>query len=251
MNLSPIRALVTRPEPQAQALTEAISAANGQAWPMPMLGIDALAETQAMRDCLLMLDQFDSVIVTSRPAARLGVELIERYWPQFPLHCRWFAIGSSTAAELEQFAIKADYSETGADSEALLTLGAFNHAQDKRVLIIKGVGGREVLEEQLSNAGARVHTLDVYQRSCPTYERNAVVKKLESHSINVILCGSGETLTNLGYYLPMSYRADYRLLVPSERVARQAHSLSFQQVTNTGGASNEMMLQALARICLL
>ncbi|USE36536.1 uroporphyrinogen-III synthase [Endozoicomonas sp. SCSIO W0465] len=250
MNLSHIRALVTRPEPQARALTEAIRESNGQAWSMPMLDIDALAETQAMRDCLLMLDQFDRVIVTSRPAARLGVELIERYWPQLPMHCQWFAIGSSTAAELEQFAIKAQYSQTGEDSEALLALDAFNHVQDKKVLIIKGVGGREVLEQHLGNCGARVDTLVVYQRACPSYERNAVVKKLESHSINVILCGSGETLTNLGYYLPMSYRADYRLLVPSERVARQARSLGFQQVTNTGGASNEMMLQALARICL-
>ena len=248
MNLSHIRALVTRPEPQAQALTEAIREANGLAWPLPMLGIDALAETQAMRDCLLMLDQFDHIIVTSRPAARLGVELIERYWPQLPVHCQWFAIGSSTAAELEQFDIRAQYSETGVDSEALLTLEAFNIVQDKKVLILKGVGGREVLEEQLSSSGASVHTVDVYQRSCPTYERNAVVKKLEIHSINVILCGSGETLTNLGYYLPMSYRADYRLLVPSERVARQAHSLGFQQVTNTCGASNEMMLLALEAI---
>ncbi|WP_257267183.1 uroporphyrinogen-III synthase [Endozoicomonas sp. ONNA2] len=251
MKLSHIRALVTRPEPQAQALADAIKEFGGQAWPVPMLAIEALAETQAMRDCLLMLHQFDHIIVTSRPAARLGGELIERYWPQLPVHCRWFAIGSSTAAELERFAIKAQYSPTGADSEALLALDAFNHVQNKRFLIIKGVGGREVLEQQLRNAGASVHTLDVYQRTRPTYERNAVVKKLESHSINVILCGSGETLTNLGYYLPMAYRADYRLLVPSERVARQAHSLGFQQVTNTGGASNEMMLPALARICLL
>ncbi len=248
MNLSHIRALVTRPEPQAQALTEAIREAGGLAWPLPMLGINALAETQAMRDCLLMLDQFDHVIVTSRPAARLGVELIERYWPQLPVHCQWFAIGSSTAAELDQFDIRAQYSETGVDSEALLTLEAFSNVQDKKVLILKGVGGREVLEGQLSRSGASVHTMDVYQRSCPTYERNAVVKKLESHSINVILCGSGETLTNLGYYLPMSYRADYRLLVPSERVARQAHSQGFQQVTNTCGASNEMMLPALEAI---
>ncbi|WP_419832669.1 uroporphyrinogen-III synthase [Endozoicomonas atrinae] len=239
---------MTRPEPQAQALTEAIREAGGLAWPLPMLGINALAETQAMRDCLLMLDQFDHVIVTSRPAARLGVELIERYWPQLPVHCQWFAIGSSTAAELDQFDIRAQYSETGVDSEALLTLEAFSNVQDKKVLILKGVGGREVLEGQLSRSGASVHTMDVYQRSCPTYERNAVVKKLESHSINVILCGSGETLTNLGYYLPMSYRADYRLLVPSERVARQAHSQGFQQVTNTCGASNEMMLPALEAI---
>ena len=248
MNLSHIRALVTRPEPQAQALSEAIGEAGGLAWPLPMLSIDALAETQAMRDCLLMLDQFDRIIVTSRPAAKLGMELIDQYWPQLPIHCQWFAIGSSTATELEYYDVRAVFSNQGVDSEALLSLDSFSSVKDEKVLIIKGEGGREVLEEQLSNLGAHVEKLEVYQRSCPTYERNAVVKKLESHSINVILCGSGETLTNLGYYLPMSYRADYRLLVPSERVARQAHSLGFQQVTNTCGASNKMMLLALEAI---
>lgn len=245
MNLSYIRALVTRPEPQARSLADAINEAKGLAWPMPMLRIEALRETQAMRDCLLMLDRFDKVIVTSRPAARLAMDLIERYWPQLPVHCRWFAIGKSTAAELESLDIRAQYSQAGVDSEALLDLDAFSHVKDEQVLIIKGVGGRAALEQQLGNSGASVKILEVYHRTCPTYEPNAVVKKLESHSINVILCGSGETLTNLGYYLPMSYRADHRLMVPSERVVRQAHSLGFRQVINTCGASNEAMLQAL------
>ncbi|MFK0572535.1 uroporphyrinogen-III synthase [Endozoicomonas sp.] len=248
MNLSHIRALVTRPEPQARALTEAIKKAKGQAWSMPMLNIDAIPETQAMRDCLLSLDQFDRIIVTSRPAAKLGMELIEQYWPQLPIHGQWFAIGSSTATELGHYNVRAQFSENGVDSEALLELDTFNNVASERLLIIKGVGGRGLLEEQLSYSGGRVRALEVYQRSRPDYERNAAVKKLESHSINVILCGSGETLTNLGYYLPMSRRADYRLLVPSERVAGQAHNLGFQQVINTRGASNEVMLQALAQI---
>lgn len=248
MNLTNIRALVTRPEPQAQALKDAIIEAKGCACSMPMLSIEALPEMQTVRDRLLSLDQFDRIIVTSRPAAKLGMELIEQYWPQLPIHCQWFAIGSSTAAELEHYDVRAQFSENGVDSEALLELGTFNDVEGERLLIIKGVGGRGLLEEQLSNSGASVQTLEVYHRSRPTYERNAVVKKLESNSINVILCGSGETLTNLGYYLPMSYRADYRLLVPSERVVRQAHSLGFQQVINTRGASNEAMLQALTQI---
>lgn len=248
MNLSHTLALVTRAEPQAQALTDAIKKANGQAWSMPMLNIDTIPETQAMRDCLLSLDQFDRIIVTSRPAAKLGMELIEQYWPQLPIHTQWFAIGSSTASELEHYDVRAQFSENGIDSEALLELDTFSEVENEKLLIIKGIGGRGILEEQLGNSGARVQTLEVYQRSRPVYERNAVVKKLESNSINVILCGSGETLINLGYYLPMPYRADYRLLVPSERVARQAHSLGFQKVTNTRGASNEVMLQALEAI---
>lgn len=250
MNLSHVRALVTRPQPQAQSLAEAIRAADGQAWVMPMLAINPLPETQAIKDCLLMLDRFDLVIVTSRPAARLGMDLIDRYWPQLPLHLRWFAIGSGTAGELERFDIQVQHSSTGTDSEALLDmLGA---VRGQRILVIKGTGGRQLLGEQLTEQGASVEKIEVYQRSRPAYEFsshiNAVLKELESHAINVILCGSGETLNNLGYYLPKPYRARYRLLVPSERVTTEARSLGFQQVTNTCGASNDLMLEALAAL---
>ncbi len=247
MNLSHVRALVTRPQPQAQSLAQVIRKAHGQAWVMPMLVIDPLPETRATRNCLLMLDRFDTVIVTSRPAAHFGMALINRYWPELPGHLCWFAIGGSSAAELEQFNINAEYSSTGTDSEALLaTLGVVS---GQRILLIKGAGGRQLLEEQLADQGASVQKIEVYLRSRPVYECslnvNAVLKKLESHAINVILCGSGETLTNLGYYLPTPYRARYRLLVPSERVANEAHSLGFRQIINARGASNDLMLQAL------
>ena len=247
MNLSHVRALVTRPQPQAQSLAQAIRTAHGQAWVMPMLAINPLPETSAIKDCLLMLNQFDLVIVTSRPAARLGMVLLHRHWSQLPRHLRWFAVGASTAGELEQFNIQVQHSATGTDSEALLDVLGAVHGQ--RILMIKGAGGRQLLEEQLIDQGARVEKIEVYQRSRPMYELgvnvNAVLKKLESHAINVILCGSGETLTNLGYYLPIPYRARYRLLVPSERVAIEALSQGFQKVTNTRGASNDLMLQAL------
>ena len=247
MNLSHVRALVIRPQPQAQSLAQAIEAVGGQAWVMPMLTINPLPETQAMKECLLMLDRFDLVIVTSRPAARLGLDLIDRYWPQLPLHLRWFAIGSGTADELERFDIRVRHSSAGTDSEALL--GMLSGVRGQRILMIKGTGGRPLLEEQLLDQGASVETIEVYQRSRPAYElsahSNAVLKELESHAINVILCGSGETMTNLGYYLPIPYRARYRLLVPSERVAIEARSLGFRQVTNTRGASNDLMLEAL------
>lgn len=138
MNLSHVRVLVTRPEPQAQALTDAINEAGGHAWSMPMLGINALTETLAIKNCLLMFDQFDRIIVTSSPAARLGMDLIEQYWPQLPIHIQWFAIGASTASELEYFGVRAVFSNQGVNSEALLDLDSFIDVKGENVLIIKG-----------------------------------------------------------------------------------------------------------------
>ena len=132
-----------------------------------------------MRDCLLMLDQFDKIIVTSRPAAKLGMELIEQYWPQLPIHSQWFALGSGTADELKPFCIRAQYSAQGTDSEALLQLPAFNmrernktelHAKEK-VLIIKGIGGRDLLEQRLRLSGDSVQnigSLSAFSAKIPT-----------------------------------------------------------------------------------
>ena len=248
MNLSCIRALITRPEPMATLLVNMIRQANGQAFAMPMLEISPIPESQSMRNKLLMLDEFDKIIITSRFAACFGMELIATYWPQIPVKGQWFSIGSGTAAELDLFDIRAHYSKTGIDSEALLALNAFRSVQNEKVLIIKGLGGRDLLQKQLNELGANLHLLEVYKRSCPIYEANTVVKALDTHRINTIICGSGETVDNLAGYLPQPYRYQYCVLVPSQRIARQARNLYFQQIINVGGASNEAILHSLNQV---
>lgn len=245
-SLTSVRALVTRPEPQAHQLAEAIIARQGQAVVMPMIDIQPLPETQQIRDIILNLDQYNKIIITSRPSAQIGLELLEQYWPQLPLHLQWFAIGKSTASDLSHFMIKPCYSNNGVDSEALLNEPELQSVSGCKVLIIKGQGGRELLQQKLQARGAKVETLEVYQRQRSEYPQYAVVKKLESSHINVILCGSGETVTHLGHYLPEPSRSDYLVIVPSERVARHALELGFQQVHNANGASNHAILSALA-----
>lgn len=245
-------ALITRPEPQAQELADAIRQSGGQTWVKPMLVIQPLAETQAMKDCLLSLDRYDRVIVTSRPAARLGLDRIDHYWPQLPINLMarkaWYAIGSSTATELQHYHIQATPPTSGVDSEALLELEELIHIEGERILILKGAGGRTLLKERLQDRGATVDSLSVYQRNRPEYPSDVLVKELESKPINVILCGSGETVKNLGYYLPEPHRAGHRLIVPSDRVAQQAKALGFQQVYSANGASNPAMLMALEQL---
>lgn len=244
--LSAVKALVTRPEPQARQLADAIIRQQGQAVVMPMIDIRPLPETQAMRDTVLDLDQYDKIIVTSRPAAQLGMELLERYWPQFPAHLQWFAIGKSTAHDLADYMIKPVYPEGGVDSEALLATPELQAIAGEKILILKGQHGRTLLQQELTARGAQVDTLEVYQRQRSAYPEYELVKQLESNRINVILCGSGETVTHLGHYLPEPDRSDYLVIVPSERVARHALALGFQQVHNANGASHQAMLSALA-----
>ena len=46
---------------------------------------------------MLDLDRYCAVVVVSKPAARLGLERLDRYWPQPPQQT-WCSVGAATAA---------------------------------------------------------------------------------------------------------------------------------------------------------
>lgn len=244
--LQNIRALVCRPKPQADALAEQIINRSGQAWVLPMLAVEPLPEDQSMRNILLELDRFDRIIVTSKAAAEYGGELIEQYWPQLPAHIRWYAMGKTTAETLLMISAYATIAGNGNNSEALLSLPEFETVENERILIIKGRGGRNKLRQTLGDRGANLSFLEVYQRLRPEYPMETLVKLLETQRINVILCGSAETVTNLGYYLPGSHRANYPLIVPGDRIRQHALASGFRKVYCAAGADNQAMVSTLA-----
>ena len=245
-DLNNIRALVCRPEPQAQSLAEQIISQQGLAWALPMLEISPLDEDPSMRNILLNLDSYNRIIVTSKVAAEYGGELIEQYWSQLPAHTRWYAIGNATAEVLSVYSARATVADHGKNSEALLSLPDFESVNDEYILIIKGRGGRTMLSQTLRERGARLDFLEVYQRLRPEYPPETLVKLLESQRINVILCGSAETVTNLGYHLPELHRAQYPIIVPGERVRQHALALGFREVYCADGADNQAMISTLA-----
>ncbi len=248
MNLHSIKALVTRPRDQAEDLAKAIEFRQGEAWIHPLLEIKHIEETQSMRNRVLSLDLFDQVIVTSVNAAYYGLELIERYWPQLPIGLAWHAVGPKTANKLSEYDINASFSEKGIDSEALLSLKSLAEVNNQKILIIKGKKGRQLIKKTLQKRGAAIECLDVYERTAPNYPPDKLPAMLAAHPINVILCTSGESLANLIEALPASYPLSLALVVPSERIARQAKTLGFSHVTVANGASNEAMLNALGQI---
>lgn len=157
-------------------------------------------------------------------------------------------------------------------TESLLQGEWLHEIKGQRIAIIRGVGGRELLAEQLRARHANVEYIEVYERSIPSYDSNSLrntVKPLFNdingafddidekkdvsagflHGLPILLFASGETVLNFCHVVkPLS--DEYRFMsaqcvVPSERVASIARSQGFRRVTVAEGASDQAFLHAV------
>jgi uroporphyrinogen-III synthase len=246
-----MRVLVTRPAAQAKSIIERLRHYEFEVQHLPCLDIVAV-EPQSMeglqsKQWAMDLDSFDHVIVISTNAAKHWLDLVEGYWPQWPVGVRWWAVGEATQSTLRATGIEASRPDLGDTSEALLaTLLPFVESYHK-VLIVRGCGGREALADALAAAGAQVRYAQCYQRKRPTVspQRLSVV---DQFAPQVVLLQSGETLVNFDRLLSDRDWCDKQhtvLVLPSARVAEQAKILGYRALLTSGSASNQAMCDTL------
>jgi uroporphyrinogen-III synthase len=162
------------------------------------------------------------------------------------------AIGRATARALETAGVRIDaLPSTGADSEGLLALPQFGDPAGRRVLIVKGVGGRDALRAGLEALGATVTLAEVYRR-VPAVPAPGAVDELRracESAATVIAVTSVEVLESLlelGRESTGPALRGCRLLVPGERVAAAARRLGWQgAIVAARTAEDEAMLDAL------
>jgi uroporphyrinogen-III synthase len=240
--LAELTVLVTRPAAQAASLCEQITQRGGTAIAFPSVEIEAVAATAA--------SGHDLVVFVSVNAVAHGVHLIEK-GPT----TRVAAIGKATAAALAQTSLPADIIPEGSfNSEALLAHPDLTLASGARVLIVRGAGGRELLQETFAARGLIVETREVYQRVKPVVDdavRNALEQRWVNEGIDVVTATSIETLHNLLEMLSERGRQLLRetpLLVASRRIAEAAAASGLKgTVIVANGADDASMIGALAR----
>ena len=269
--LAGLRVLVTRPPGRADELIAAIESAGGSAVHIPLLLVTPLnadrdAEIFAQtRQRILDLDRYRRVIAISVNAAQYGLEWIDNYWPQLPSGIAWYGIGAATVAALAQRDIVAQSDSTpdkntpdknmkaAMNSEALLALPALQHIDGERILILRGVGGRETLASVLRERGAQVDYAECYRRTEPNLSA-AQQAQLQALDIDAICANSQETLQNLWQCLTPAARPRAQhcaLIVPSARVAAAAHALGFARVVAAANAGTPATLDALRGIAAI
>lgn len=259
MSLAGVNILVTRPAGQGETLLQAIREHGGVAWHYPVMatnGLDSGQDAPAIQLCkqrFMNLDQYQHVIFISTNAVQYGLGWIDQYWPQLPVDIHWYGIGKATsrALQAEAIAVSTDpdtATGTAMNSEQLLQHPQLQQLQSQKVLIVRGVGGRDYLQQQLSLRGAHVDCVDCYRRLCADKPVGEVAQLIQQQQINTLCANSGESLQNLCQLAGEPALPELKKLtvvVPGQRVAAIAEKMGFNQIVVAENASDKAILAAL------
>ncbi|BCX88711.1 hypothetical protein MIN45_P1080 [Methylomarinovum tepidoasis] len=232
------RVLVTRPEHQAENLCRLLRARGAEPWPCPMLRLAPLPPPSPA-----WWQGYDWLIFVSANAVRFARDagLPAR------IAAKVAAIGRATAAALEKSRLTvACQAPPPYTSESLLTLPVWDEIGGRRVLIVRGRGGRPELGQALARRGAEVACAELYRRLPPAPESVTRLHEGLAAGLDAVLVSSGEVLANLIAAAGARLR-ELPLVAPSERVAAQARQAGFEDVTVAASALDEVMVAALQR----
>ncbi|KNX80674.1 uroporphyrinogen-III synthase [Pseudomonas sp. 250J] len=249
--MSPWRLLLTRPEEDCAALAQTLADAGIASASLPLLVIEAIAPDAAQVQRLRAIVEAQAIIVVSKPAARLLLEQLAQAGVM-PPSAGWFTVGEATARILQEHRLQVAFPAAGDDSEALLALPALREAiagPAPRVLIVRGVGGRELLAERLAEQGASVDYLELYRRCLPHYPATTLAQRIDGERLNGLVVSSGQGLEHLHRLAGADWPRFSRLplFVPSPRVAEQARALGAKDIVDCRGASAAALLAAVQR----
>ena len=246
------RVLVTRPAGQAQGLCDRLVAAGFDAIHVPAIAITDPADGSALDALIPVLERYQLAIFVSVNAVLHGLPRILRL-RSWPAQTAIATVGLSTTAAVEVLGLPvAHVPEHEYSSEGLLALPALQHMAGRRVVILRGNGGRDALHAELAARGALVDYVEVYRRICPPDSAAKLLPLLVAHRLGVITVTSNEVLQNLFDMAGNDGQPLLReipLVVASRRQAALAAQLGFRQgAVIAGHASDEAMAAGVQQL---
>jgi uroporphyrinogen-III synthase len=217
--------VITRPLGQAQRLSSLIEQSGGQVYLFPLLEIVPLDDYKVFDEKVQQLHQFNWAIFISSNAVQNSLPRVLKQLGGLPSQLKFAAIGPKTAADLAEFGIKNTLTpQDRFDSEALLALPEMQDMKNQKVLIFRGIGGREVLAETLKQRGAIVEFAESYQRINPQKDLKPLEQLAQQNKLDAIVVTSSEAMR---YLLEMAVDAPWikqvKLCVNHPRIAEQAN----------------------------
>ena len=236
--------VLTRPRDQTRSLARKIEAAGGRPILFPALEIWARSPSAESRE---LLSGADKAIFISANAVEFGLRFAGA---GLPAHVLIGAIGQATAMALrEQGYGNIIVAQAGFDSEALLATPQMQAVSGERIVIFRGVGGRETLRNVLCQRGAKVEYIECYERRRPDVSAQELNQLLNRDDIAAIHVLSRETLENFCNMIGPSTVETYRrkpVFAPHPAVLEGARILGFSDSVLTG-FGDDGVLEALLK----
>ncbi|ACD15489.1 fused uroporphyrinogen-III synthase HemD/membrane protein HemX [Paraburkholderia phytofirmans] len=258
--------VITRPAGQSNELIARLAAAGIATLDFPLIDIAPVIDDAPLRAALASLERYALVVFVSPNAVDHAFAQSDSIWPHaLPIG----VVGPGSVQALARHGVAApaynvisppsgsDEDTARFDSEGLFAaidaaLGATS-LEGKRVLIVRGDGGREWLAERLREAGAEVDTVAAYRRLVPEPSIGAWarVHELLAGVPHAWLLTSSEGVRNLNELAHDHLTADEiaqlkraALVTPHPRIAQTARALGFDSMT-VSGAGDERIARAL------
>ncbi len=258
-DLTGLHIVVTRPHAQAEPWAERLRALGARTSVISLLEIVPVAEEVhigSIKNRILDFDRYSKAIFVSQNAVEHGFEWLENYWPQLPMGVDYFAVGETTAKQLQARGVRVTdlaQSQTGSmTSETLLQSPGLQSVQGEKILIFRGLGGRPHIGEVLSERGALVDYCELYERVLPAESSRAFAQLLAQNLQNlVVVLHSGEALDNLLKIVRQmtvetsTVMVNMMVLAPSQRILELARTAGFTYVVAAKNATEASMLQGL------
>jgi uroporphyrinogen-III synthase len=233
--LAGIGVLVTRPARQAGAFAEKIAALGGEPVVVPGIAILPPDDPLPLQRAHAALPSYAAAIFVSPSAVEYGAPAPQSW----PADLMAFAPGAGTAEALAAVGIvNVRIPETTFDSEGLLALPELQQLGGKRVLILRGQDGRELLGDTLAARGAQVDRVACYVRAKPTGATSALARVFTHHAVRAVTITSSEALANLWEQADGATRDAWRAcptFVPHPRIASAARELGLHAVITGPG----------------
>ncbi len=231
MNLNGLRILNTRPLGQNLQLQEDILSSGGVSIALPALSIEPTPDTWLNQ--LPNFVEIDIAIFISANAVSYFFESLRNHGLAWPSSIQNIAIGKATGNMLSKYNVRLDEVPKIADSEHLLALESLQQVSNKKILLVKGVNGKQEIEHTLFKKQAILFSVDVYRRVLPCIEQELIDSLWHDDLVDIILFTSLQAMHHLFVLfgeVKTSWLCSKPCVVISERLAHEAYALGINTV---------------------
>ena len=251
-NLCGLRVLVPRPRPRGEQTADYLERLGAEVEYVPTLEIRCVADFDGESKSLLHQGKADLVVFVSVNAVQCLGAVAKGFGNLLGPHTMVAAMGSATAAACVERGIDVSFTpKESVDSEGLIRALNGGDWSGRKVVIVRGRGGREKLREHLEGQGARVDYLEVYDRVPVAAPSDDQIDQWCDAGFDAMVISSVAVLDSvLTYFGQRAERLLGRchLVCPSDRVGNSCRNLGFNHVLVAEGPGDDDIARALAQI---
>jgi uroporphyrinogen-III synthase len=230
--------LITRPLKQARRLGSLFNKENIASILFPAIEIKSLSSDIDL-SCITRAE----FLIFVSPAT---VNCFFKHYSDYVVKQPLFAMGAGTASALRHFTSNAINTAHPANSCGMLALNQLQEIENKKIAILAGIDGNQLLAETLSARGGDIQMVYTHKRKLPNY---TIPLNWSVNDISQILVTSGQSLQNLQKLMTtLGLEALYTkpLIVITPAMKSQAEQLGFSNTIHiAAGADDASLLQAV------